>query len=117
MREFRDTGYFAKEDGTIIGKQGRPLSKKRIRGEYQSVRISNGDITKGNMLTHIIVAECYYGPKPKGLVTDHIDGNKMNNHKDNLEYVTREENQKRAYRLGLQTPKTCHFRYQNQTNK
>ena len=37
------------------------------------------------------------------LVVDHLDGNKLNNRIDNLEWVTRSENAIRAYKNGLRT--------------
>jgi hypothetical protein len=36
---------------------------------------------------------------------NHIDGNKLNNHISNLEWVTRSENTKHAYKLGLMRQK------------
>lgn len=38
---------------------------------------------------------------PKGLVTNHKDGNKWNNHVSNLELVTQQENVTHAYNHGL----------------
>ena len=96
MKEFRDTGYYAMEDGTIIGMLNKPL-KPRKRGNYLCVKID-----KNNLSIHRIVAESYVpNPNNKEQV-NHIDGNKTNNHYSNLEWVTRSENQLHAYKLGLQ---------------
>lgn len=41
---------------------------------------------------------------PEGLYINHIDGNKQNNHYNNLELVTPSENMKHAYQNGLNVP-------------
>lgn len=37
-------------------------------------------------------------------IINHIDGNKLNNNLDNLEWCTYQENSKHSYKIGLQTP-------------
>ena len=41
---------------------------------------------------HRMVALTFFGVRPKGFVTDHIDGNKLNNRLDNLQYITSRAN-------------------------
>lgn len=43
---------------------------------------------------HRLVAECYHGSPPDGKEIHHIDGNRLNNRADNLQWVTHVENQK-----------------------
>ena len=45
---------------------------------------------------HFLVAGAWYGPRPEGMVIDHLNGDILNWSADNLEYVTPEENIKRA---------------------
>ena len=53
---------------------------------------------------HRLVMLAFVGVCPDGLEVNHIDGNKLNNRLDNLEYISRSENQKHAYKKGL-TPR------------
>ena len=51
---------------------------------------------------HRSVARAFLGP-PNGLEVNHKSGIKADNRVENLEYVTRSENMKHAFRLGLVT--------------
>lgn len=56
---------------------------------YPTVRVRHVRTT-----VHRLVAEAFLGKRPNGLVVDHIDRNKQNNHYTNLRYVTLSENSK-----------------------
>lgn len=47
------------------------------------------------MRAHIITLETFVGPRPTGYEADHIDHDGMNNHIDNLRWISKEENQNR----------------------
>lgn len=59
---------------------------------------------------HRLVAEYFVSnPDPmQNTVVDHKDGNKLNNHYTNLEWVTPKENKRRAVELGLDNPRHGH---------
>jgi hypothetical protein len=50
---------------------------------------------------HKLVATVFLERKPEHQVINHIDGNKLNNHVDNLEWCTYGHNQAHAIRTGL----------------
>lgn len=52
-------------------------------------------------LVHRVVVETFVGEIPSDMNVDHLNGVKNDNRLENLEVVTRSENQKRAYKLGL----------------
>lgn len=54
---------------------------------------------------HRLVAETFYDvDQPDGVEVNHSDGNKQNTHISNFEWITKSENVKHAYRIGLKQP-------------
>ena len=67
---------------------------------YYSVILKKGP-RKRNANVHRLVAEAFI-PRIEGKnIVNHIDGNKLNNRVDNLEWVTPQENTQHASSLGL----------------
>ena len=90
--KFRER-YIVSDTGLVwaIKKDGLKLKKQRITPKgYKTTNID-----KVPLLVHRIVMEAFKGKSD--LTVDHIDGNKLNNSLDNLEYVTIQENIKRAW--------------------
>jgi hypothetical protein len=50
------------------------------------------DGKRHNYLVHHLVAKMFIGEREEGLVIDHVDRNSLNNHMNNLRYVSQLEN-------------------------
>jgi len=87
-------GYFAFEDGRIMGRKDHLLSPHTNRATgYQSVGLYfNGQ--KVCRRVNVLVCLAFHGTKPTPLHdAAHNDGNKLNNRADNLRWATKRENQ------------------------
>jgi len=69
------------------------------KGYYRVGLSVNGKLS--TFKVHRIVAEVYVPGMKEGLQVNHIDGNKLNNNADNLEWVTNRQNIVHAYSNGL----------------
>lgn len=66
---------------------------------------------KKRFFVHHLVAKHFCDGYKDGLVVNHKDGNKLNNCAENLEWVTRSENDLHAFKLGLRSVYPCTFKH------
>lgn len=93
-----------KMSGTCYRKE-KELSLNRLSVDgYVRISLSNGVDKPYETKMHRIVAE-HFVPNPLEKETvNHIDGDKLNNRADNLEWADRREQLAHAYKLGLRSP-------------
>lgn len=87
-------------DGGIVRNDRTGIYIKPVPTENGYLRVG---LNKRLCRVHRLVAEAFI-PNPTGLSqVNHIDGNKLNNHVDNLEWCTPKQNIHHAYEHGLST--------------
>jgi hypothetical protein len=93
--------YNITKDGKVINNKTNVVLKQKIdRYGYYKVGLSNNGKIK-TIRVHRLLALTYL-PNPENKCdVNHIDGNKSNNDLSNLEWATRSENIKHAFKNGL----------------
>lgn len=102
--------YLATENGDLISTNYKNSGQEKklkpsITGGYYKTMLLRDDGKYVSKNVHWFITLAFFGERKKGLSVNHKDGNKLNNHIDNLEYVTESENRLHAYKMGLQKPK------------
>lgn len=92
----------------LLRKYNLKPSKSKKHGYYR-VNLHNkvnGELLSKTKYIHVLIADAFLCNDylSKGLFCNHIDGDKSNNALVNLEIVTKSENEKHAFRIGLK----CH---------
>lgn len=110
--------YNITEDGRVFNKEGQELKQFLNQAGYMTVSpYVNG--RQQMFRVHRLVAIKYIGYKPKHAI-NHKDGNKLNNHYTNLEYVSLQDNLKHYWqnskfhdriKLDLETASKVRKRY------
>lgn len=93
------TTFLVSNDGRVYNTSRQSFLTPRLTGSYLSVVLDNV-----NFCIHVLVLNHFSDEPPKEVV-NHKDGNKMNNHIDNLEHSTQTQNIQHAYDSGLKQRK------------
>jgi hypothetical protein len=103
--------YMISKCGDLYSKKiNRLCCKTILPNGYHKIKLKSNSNVYKDLYIHVIVAMTYLSYTPcKGYVINHKDGNKGNNHLDNLEIVTHKENmihsvninRHRLYRRGV----------------
>lgn len=95
-----NTQYLISESGHVYSITSKLILKPQVNpcGYQQLTLYLNG--VKTNCRVHRLVCRYFLGDS-EDLQVNHKDGNKLNNHVSNLEWVTSKENHEHAIRTGL----------------
>jgi len=113
MKQFRDTPYYITEEGKVFryyperkhiynkGYITKPEKYKELKPGtqsmgYKQVVLHEGFSKPTSCRVHRLVAELYVPGYFEGAHVDHIDCNKSNNHPNNLQWCTKEYNNKKG---------------------
>lgn len=99
--------YDVSENGIVVNTKTNKVLKPYVskRGYYR-VKLYTVEHSAKMFQVHRLVAQAFI-PNPNNLPeVNHIDGNKLNNCVDNLEWCTAKDNTKHAYENGLRV--NCH---------
>jgi hypothetical protein len=95
-----------KSDGIRIVKQ-KVLLQRIDRGGYLTVRLTKEGYTATHYVHRILGRAFISNPENKPCI-NHLNGCKTDNHLENLEWVTRSENARHAFKAGLsRVPQQC----------
>ena len=102
--------YEINECGVIRIVKTKKIKKQRIgKDNYYKINLYKDGKSK-TFRVHRLVAELFI-PNPNNYpIVNHIDGNKLNNHINNLEWCTYSENTKHAYDRNLGNMKETQLR-------
>lgn len=98
VRDFPD--YTVDIYGRVFNRSGMELKQWVTRDGYCMVRLCKKGYEK-SCSVHRLVADAFFDGDHEGYDVNHIDGDKQNNFIGNLEWATRSENMRHAYRTNL----------------
>lgn len=107
MEEWKDIFGFEEYQisnfGNIFSKRNNRVLIHKTNGVYKNIALYKNGKSHYRYIHRLVCDAFCDNPDNKPMV-NHKDGNKLNNHFSNLEWVTKGENQAHAFRTGLRIP-------------
>ena len=94
--EIVDYNYFVDKEGRVYSKGGEEKAQFVDDCGYKRVALWKNNKYKFHLVHRLVAKALIPNPENKPCV-NHKDGNKQNNHVDNLEWITRSDNIKHSY--------------------
>lgn len=94
--EIMNGRYAISDHGRVKNADGRLLKPATGKIGYPRVMLY-ADGVQHTLFIHRAVAHSFIGQQQAGMVVDHIDGSRDNNHFTNLQYLTHAENVRKGY--------------------
>lgn len=90
LYEISNTGRLV----SLVGRRGPryEMTAAPSNWGYRRAVLRGRDGSKKAKLLHVLVAEAFIGPRPPDTEVRHLNGNRLDNRRDNLTYGTRSEN-------------------------
>lgn len=98
--------YEASSDGEIRNRKTGRILKTHIDTHGYKAMTVRSNKQQIPVKVHRLVAEAFYPDADRNLDVNHIDGDKLNNSSENLEFCTRQENIVHAFKMGLRVPRS-----------
>jgi hypothetical protein len=95
MRQYKNTQYYITEGGDVFNKQNNKKSHQISNSGYKMVNLQIDGKPKMCSI-HRLVAQTYLNNPNNLPIVNHINGIKTDNRVNNLEWTTRQENEKHA---------------------
>ena len=92
-------GLVRKKKKVSKGNDKLLLSLTKDGRGYLGVKVKHETGTWKREKVHVLVMATFVGPRPEEFVINHIDGNKLNNSLENLEYCTQLENERHSLQV------------------
>lgn len=83
--------YLIDIEGNVFNNNGHEMAQFETNSGYMRVKLSKG-CKRGMYTVHRLVGGTYLENPQEHPIINHIDGNKLNNHADNLEWCTYSHN-------------------------
>jgi hypothetical protein len=87
-----NTKYQISSSGLVKSPSGQILQGQITAKGYRRFTIYESGVASSRS-GHSLVMEAFVGPRPKGMIIRHIDGNPTNNRLSNLQYGTHSQNE------------------------